>query len=101
MTWDEWFAQFRPILNTMEPDGFDGEKYYMFRPDGEQNEFVEAFAEADKVWTFLDLDTGQGIYNTYSKTNAIGYYITEESFDKDTVYEVDFQGIDTKEDPDA
>ena len=99
MTWDEWATQFRPILNTMEPDGFDGEKYYMFQPEGDQFEFVKNFADQDKVWTYLDLDRGAGIYNTFKTTDAMGYYITEESFDKDTFYEVDFEETDTKEDP--
>jgi hypothetical protein len=99
LTWDSWFDEFEPILNTINPEGFDGEKYYMFDPDGEQHEFVRAFSDQNKVWTFVDGAEGRGIYNTYLTEKAIGYYITEKSFDTNTSYEVDFQGIDTKEEP--
>jgi hypothetical protein len=99
MTWDEWVSEFRPILNVMEPDGFDGEKYYLFQPDGEQYEFVKTFVDQDRVWTYLDLDRGAGIYNVFKQEDAIGYYITEESFDKDAFYEVDFEEVESREEP--
>jgi hypothetical protein len=97
-TWSEWVDEFRPILNVMEPDGFDGQKYHMFRPSGEQHDFVKAF-DQDRVWTFRDLPEGEGIYNGYTEENAIGYYITEETVDSGATYEVDFKGIDEGEDP--
>lgn len=100
LTWDEWVTEFRPIVNVMDPDGFDGQKYHMFATTGEQHDFVKTFA-ADRVWTFKDLDQGTAIYNGYTEENAIGYYITEETVDTGTTYEVDFIGIDQGEDPDA
>jgi hypothetical protein len=97
-TWDEWVNEFRPLVNVMEPDGFDGQKYHMFRPEGEQLQFVQAF-DQDRVWTFIDTPEGEGIYNGYTEEKAIGYYLTEETVDSGTTYEVDFKGIDQGEDP--
>lgn len=99
MTWDEWVEQFRPLLNQMEPDGFDGNKYHMFQPYGEQLEFVKTFIDQDRVWSFLDVTDGQGIYAGYKESDCNGYYITEEPFDKNMFYQVNFLGIDEGEDP--
>lgn len=97
MTWDEWSNQFRPILNQMEPDGLEGEKYYLFQPYGEQLDFVKTFA-SDRIWSYLGVTDGEGIYAGYKETDCYGYYITEEPFDKDTFYQVDFKGVDEGED---
>jgi hypothetical protein len=81
MSYDEWSDEFKPIMNH-----FNG-LTYMFETYGEELDYVLSKSE-NNVWTYIDGDGGTYIVDGVSSVNRIGYYITEKSWDDNTVYEI-------------
>ena len=87
LTWEEFEEQFKPIKNFFRED----EDEQMFETYGAEVEFVKS-ESPDRIWTYTQVERGCAIYNGWHFVNRIGYFVTENPFEPNTTYQVDFQG---------
>jgi hypothetical protein len=74
ITIEEWVAQYKPIVNTIDPEAsWDGTMYETY---GQELLAVQN-ADPNCVWTYLDTDNGTAISAGMGYVNRIGYFITE------------------------
>lgn len=96
LTEEEWFEQFKPIPNHIDPDASfnDGKQGYMFETYGEELQFVKQ-QEPNRIWTYCDGDDhGTYIFNGFRIVNRIGYLITTLPFDGSKDYQIQISGED-------
>lgn len=90
MDYDAWVAEFKPMLNHIDPDSSFNQT--MFETYGDEVEHVCDRANTPDtertVWTYLDGDEGSYIVNGYMLVNRIGYFITEKPANSDLNYEI-------------
>ena len=81
MTYDEWYARFQPIHNTIDlTAAFDGRVFETFGPQLE----VVRQKPANVVWTWVTGDEGEDlIVPGYHRVNRMGYFITQRPFTPD------------------
>jgi hypothetical protein len=82
--YEEWFAKYKPILNTIEANSsFDG---FMFETYGEEVNTVR-LKEDNLIWTMVDSDQTDGIILVpgYHFVNRIGYFITEIPWEHENI----------------
>jgi len=90
MTFDEWTATYKPILNHIDPHASfdDGEGGTMFETYGEEVEFVKA-QDPDKIWMYGDGDDGGSyVWSGWGFINRIGYFITEVPCPPNTMIQI-------------
>lgn len=90
MTFEEWAATYKPILNHFDPNAsFDnGEGGIMFETYGEEYEFVKAYDE-NKIWMYGDGDDGGSyLWSGWGFVNRLGYFITEVPFEDNVTIQV-------------
>ena len=83
LTWKQFEEQFKPIQNHFRNDPDE----IMFETYGEELDYVLA-QDPRNVWTYADGDYCSYVSSGYHYINRIGYYITENSCDDDTEYEI-------------
>ena len=94
LTMDLWEEKFKPIKNTFDDNAsFDG---IMFETYGEELDFVRSHY-TDHIWTYVDGDGGTYIINGYHLVNRIGYFVTEEQYDKSLDYEIQVSADDNNQ----
>lgn len=82
LTVDQWMEEFIPIKNHLsdnaswQDENGDG---IMFETFGIELGFVlgVAYANPQKIWTYVDGDDGTYIVDGYHLVNRIGYFITQ------------------------
>jgi hypothetical protein len=82
LTWEEWVEQYKP-----HTDEFGVPR--MFDTHDSDREFVDIQPE-DKIWTYLEGDTGSLITEGFHVVNRLGYYITDIPSLPNTSYEIDY-----------
>ena len=91
MDTETWMSMYKPIENHLDDNASwqDGEgRGFMFETYGEELDFVLAAANEDnsRVWTYMDGDDGGTIIvDGYWVVNRIGYFITEQPFEGDSI----------------
>jgi len=86
-----WGSMYKPIENHLDDNASwqDEEgRGFMFETYGEELDFVLDAANEDnsRVWTYMDGDDGSTIIvDGYHLVNRIGYFITEQPFNGDTI----------------
>ena len=90
MDYDAWVAEFKPMLNYIDPDSSFNQT--MFETYGDEVEHVCDRANTPDteptVWTYIDGDDGTYIIDGYRIVNRIGYFITEKPAEPNTIYEI-------------
>lgn len=86
LTEEEWFEQFKPVLNHIDENGsFDG---YMFETYGDEVDYVKG-QDVHHIWMYGDGDDGGSyIWNGWGFVNRIGYFITEVPWVEGTTYQI-------------
>lgn len=83
----QWDDEFIPIM--------DGESYKDFHPkivNDDEKKILEKALLEDRVWTLLEGDDGDlFLANGLHFVNRIDVYITEKPYDKNEVYEVNWE----------
>jgi hypothetical protein len=102
MTFEEWLSKYKPINNHLDSNAsFQDEagNGIMFETFGMDLEYVLSIAntEPQRVWTYMDGDTGTFVGDGYHLVNRIGYFITEVPCEMDTFIEAQ---VDTYEEYD-
>lgn len=107
MTFEEWMDKYKPIHNHLDSNASfqiqeeddDSGKGIMFETYGMELEYVLSIAnsEPQRVWTYMDGDTGTFVGDGYHLVNRIGYFITEVPCEMDTFIEAQ---VDTYEEYD-
>lgn len=92
MTFEEWLSKYKPIDNHLDKNAsFQDERGngIMFETYGTELEYVLSVAntEPQRVWTYMDGDTGTFVGDGYHLVNRIGYFITEVPCELDTFIE--------------
>jgi hypothetical protein len=90
MTFDEWEATYKPIVNHIDKNASfdDGEGGIMFETYGEEVEFVKAQDPAC-IWTYGDGDNGGSyVWNGWHFVNRLGYFITSIPCPPDTTIQI-------------
>lgn len=87
LTSELWDGHFIPIM--------DGESYKDFHPkivNDDEKKILEKALLEDRVWTLLEGDNGDlFLANGLHFVNRIDVYITEKPYDKNEVYEVNWE----------
>ena len=86
LTWSEFVQQFRPVPNKF----FEDPGELMYETYGEEFDYVSGY-EPNKVWTYIDHDTGSLVVEGLQKTNRVGYFITEIPWEDETSYEIEIE----------
>ena len=75
LTEEEWFEQFKPVLNHIDENGsFDG---HMFETYGDEVDYVKE-QDVHHIWMYGDGDDGCSyIWSGWGIVNRIGYFVTE------------------------
>ena len=83
---EEWFEQFKPVLNHIDENGsFDG---YMFETYGDEVDYVKE-QDGHHIWMYGDGDDGGTyVWSGWGFVNRIGYFITELPWVEGTTYQV-------------
>jgi hypothetical protein len=85
MTYEEWFAKYRPIKNPMGmTEALDG---CMFETYGDELDFVRNH-NFYNVWTLCEGDKGLYIGNGYRMANRLGYLLTLRQWKKNEKFEI-------------
>jgi hypothetical protein len=90
LTEEEWFEQFKPIPNHIDPNASfnDGDQGYMFETYGEELEFVKSF-DQNCIWTYGEGDDGGTyIWSGWHIVNRLGYFITTVAFNDKQDYQI-------------
>lgn len=88
ITEDEFFEQYKPVLNKfhMDPEAtaFNG---CMYETYGVEEQHVRNVAQVNEgfVWTIIDGDDGLSITSGYHYVNRFGYIITQLPADEDFI----------------
>lgn len=88
ITEDEFFEQYKPVLNKfhMDPEAtaFNGCLYETY---GVEEQHVKQVAQVNEafVWTIIDGDNGLSITSGYHHVNRFGYLITQLPADEDFI----------------
>jgi hypothetical protein len=78
MDFDEWVAEYKPILNHIDNNASFGG--LMFETYGDEYEFVKQSPEKN-IWMYGDGDDGGSyIWSGWGFVNRIGYFITDKPF---------------------
>jgi hypothetical protein len=83
---DNWIAKYKPRENIISGDM--GWNRLIFETYGADLDYVMA-QPTNKVWTWVDTDTGTAIINGYHLVNRIGYFVTLNGWADDVTIEVD------------
>jgi hypothetical protein len=97
LTEEEWFEQFKPIPNHIDPNASfnDGEQGYMFETYGDELKYVNSFDD-NYIWTYCDGDVdGTYIFQGMRIVNRIGYFVTSVPFDGSKDYQIQVSSDDT------
>ena len=86
LSWNEWKKEFIPLENHLTSD--PGE--LMFETYGEEHDFVET-QDPLNIWTWVRRRRGDILLSGYHIDNRIGHYVTRNSWDIDTDYEVELE----------
>ena len=86
LTEDEWFEQFKPVLNHIDENAsFDG---HMFETYGQEVDYVKE-QDVHHIWMYGDGDDGGSyIWSGWGFVNRIGYFITEVPWVEGVTYQV-------------
>lgn len=86
LTEDQWYEEYQPMLNHFDADASWGG--IMFETYGVEQEYVMDM-DPRFVWTFGDGDDG-GMYIWSGRhfVNRIGYFVTKNPHNLDTVYQI-------------
>lgn len=88
--YDLWIDKYRPILNTLQPDGADGPfDGTMFETFGEELDLVRERGGPNCIWTLVSGDEGREIIVAGMRhVNRLGYFITGIPWEDPTEYVV-------------
>ena len=85
MTYDEWFAKYRPIKNPLEnTEALDG---CMFETDGDELDFIRNH-NFYNVWTLVEGYKGLYVINGYHIVDRLGYLVTLEQWKENEHFEI-------------
>lgn len=90
MTFDEWWDEFKPVVNHLVGPDKRSCDNRLFETFGAEDEYVRKVAglEPQRVWTLLDCDGVQVIGDGWHWVNRVGYFVTEVPASEGTDYEV-------------
>jgi hypothetical protein len=87
LTSEEWDEEFIPIM--------DGESYKDFHPKVVNDDEIKVLGKAlleDRVWTLLEGDSGDlFLANGLHYVNRLDVYITEKPYDRNLIYEINWE----------
>lgn len=81
LTWDEFVETFDLVPNPEGDDMWDTHEYW--------DDLVSRSKE-NKVWTYVECDSGTCIIEGLHFVNRLGYYVTVRPYDENKAYEVDY-----------
>lgn len=82
---EEWDKEFQPITNPFDDNAsWDG---VMFETYGKELAYVR-MSSPQCVWTYVDGEDGTYLCEGWHVVNRIGFFVTKNSWDKDTTYDI-------------
>jgi hypothetical protein len=81
MTYEQWEAQYQPILNHLDHNAIEDQR--TFETYGVEVGFVLGvnFVDPRRVWTLIDGEKGAYIVDGYRLVNRILHYVTQKPYE--------------------